>query len=407
VHILTLFQHYHTPDCPTAARPYALVKALAARHRVTLVASDAWKPRRLARRYPWTPPDVEARWVRAPYANAMEPGRRLASFATFAAKALAEALRAERPDVILGSSTPLTVPGLAALAARWHRVPWVFEVQDLWPAFPIQMGAVPTPVLRRALVAAEHALYRDAARVVAVSPDMARHVEAVAGAAPVTMNPYGADLAAHGRVTEADLEALRRRFGLPVARRVVAYVGSFGRANALPTMLEAARRLARRSDACVVFAGDGFHREAVAEAASQLPHVHHLPPLPMPEALALFRLADLSLVSFLDRPVLATNAPSKLYDSLAAGTPVVVTNPGWTRAFVAAHGCGWFVPPEDAAALAARVAALLDAPEMLAEAGRRGAAAARTHFDRRRHMAALVATIEAAARRRPQAPAKP
>jgi glycosyltransferase involved in cell wall biosynthesis len=195
-------------------------------------------------------------------------------------------------------------------------------------------------------------------------------------------------------VTDADVAALRRAHGLDDGRRLVLYAGSLGRANAIPTLLAAARRLADRLDARFVFAGGGFHRPDVARAAAAQPNVCLLPPLPMPQALALFRAADLSLVSFLDRPVLAANAPGKFFDSLAAGTPVVVTNDGWTRAFVARHGCGWFVPPERPAALAARVAACLDAPDALAAAGRRATAVARARFDRRRLLARLVETIE-------------
>ena len=95
-----------------------------------------------------------------------------------------------------------------------------------------------------------------------------------------------------------------------------------------------------------------------------------------------FKLADVSLVSFLDRPVLAANSPAKFFDSLGAGTPVLVTNPGWTKRFVEAYRCGWYTPAEDPAALAQRLEAVLDAPQALADAGRRGAAIARQQFDR-------------------------
>lgn len=395
MHVAVFLQHYHTPDCATAARPHALVAALAARHDVTLVTTDAWRARRLARTTPWVPPGVRLVELRVPYANRMTARQRLASFARYAAGSFARGVRLPaRPDVVVASSTPLTTAVVGALVARRYGVPWVFEVRDLWPAFPIQMGAVPGRVLPRLLVAAEHALYRDAARIVALSPDMAAHVQAVPGAAPVTTNVYGADLARLDAVTGADVAALRRAYDLGTEGRLVLYAGSFGRANAIPTLLGAARRLAHRPDARFVFAGDGFHRPDVARAAAAQPNVRLLPPLPMPQALALFRAADLSLASFLDRPVLAANAPGKFFDSLAAGTPVVVTNDGWTRAFVERHGCGWYVPPECPAALAARVAACLDDPAALAAAGRRAAATAAARFDRRRLVARLVRTVE-------------
>ena len=98
--------------------------------------------------------------------------------------------------------------------------------------------------------------------------------------------------------------------------------------------------------------------------------------------LAWFKLADLSLVSFIDLPVLAANSPAKFFVSLGAGTPVIVTNPGWTRQFVEEHRCGWYVPPSKAEALAHCLERVLAAPEALAEAGQRGRAVARKDFDR-------------------------
>jgi glycosyltransferase involved in cell wall biosynthesis len=81
--------------------------------------------------------------------------------------------------------------------------------------------------------------------------------------------------------------------------------------------------------------------------------------------------------------VLDANSPAKLYDALVVGTPVVVTNPGWTKTLVEQHGCGWYAPAGDAVALAARLRAALAEPTQLLEAGERGRALARTAFDRR------------------------
>ncbi len=95
-----------------------------------------------------------------------------------------------------------------------------------------------------------------------------------------------------------------------------------------------------------------------------------------------FALADVAVVSFLGLPVLDTNSPAKLYDALAVGTPVVVTNAGWTKTLLEQHGCGWYVPAGDAPALAARLRAVLADPVGTAAAGERGRALARAEFNR-------------------------
>lgn len=381
MHIAVFLQYYHTPDCPTAARPYALVERLARDHEVTVITTRAWEDRRLAARHPWVPPGARLIRLDVPYNNAMGPFARLQSFVDYAVRAVAHGLQMSRPDLILGSSTPLTA-AMAAATVAWARdVPWIFEVRDLWPAFPIQMGALDWPGLRSALRGLEAALYRSAAHVVTVSPDMEQHVRTVAPPAPVRTLPYGTDLDAVDAISDAQTAALRDRLA-PNGRFFVLYAGTFGRANALPTLLAAAECLTDRSDVLFGFAGRGYHGSTVRRAARRHDHIRLLDPLPYPDALALFSIADLSLVSFADRPVLAANAPGKFFDSLSVGTPVVVTNPGWTKRFVHRHRCGWSVPPESPGALASRLRALLETPDALETAGRNARRAARRQFDR-------------------------
>lgn len=397
MHVAVFLQYYHTPDCPTAARPYALVERLARDHEVTVVTTRAWEAKRLADRHPWVPEGARLVRFDVPYDNAMGPLARLRAFADYAVRAVAHGLRSLRPDLILGSSTPLTAAMAAATVAWGRAVPWIFEVRDLWPDFPIQMGALDGPGLTHALYGLEAALYRSAAHVVTVSPDMEQHVRTVAPGIPTSMLPYGTDLDCVDTLSPARKEALRDRLGLD-GRSLVLYAGTLGRANAIPTLLAAADRLADRSDVLLGIAGRGYHEDTVRRAARRHDHVRLLDPRPYPDALTLFSVADLSLVPFVDRPVLSTNAPSKFFDSLATGTPVIITNPGWTRRFVDRHECGWFVPPESPDALAARVRSLLDRPEALAAAGTRGEAAARRRFDRAEIMdryARLVASIGA------------
>src|ERR671915_187287 len=103
-------------------------------------------------------------------ATSLSYARRMLAFGRFALAATAAALRGPRPDVVYATSPPLTMalPALAA-ALRW-RAPLVWEVRDLWPEAPIQMGALRNPLLRRAARALERFVYRHAARLIALSP---------------------------------------------------------------------------------------------------------------------------------------------------------------------------------------------------------------------------------------------
>ena len=157
---------------------------------------------------------------------------------------------------------------------------------------------------------------------------------------------------------------------------------ALGRWHDCQVLDQAAERLAHLGEVHFVFAGYGFYEPLIQETAARLPNILLLPPQPRHTMLCWYRLADLSLVPFIDKPVLRANSPAKFFDSLAAGTPVVVTNAGWTKAFVEEHRCGWYAPPSDPAALASRIEWLFDHPSERTDAGQRGAAIARDQFDR-------------------------
>ncbi len=394
--VAVFYQHYHTPDCATAARPYSVVQALARRHAVALITTTAWQARRLTHDFGWIPPGVETHQLDIPYANGMSVGRRLSAFLQYGVRAVGCGLRIAPPDVVFGSSTPLTVGLVAAIVARYWGVPWVLEVRDLWPDFPIQMGAVPFAPLERALYRLEAWLYRSAAHVITVSPDMTDHVRRRAPTAVASTLLPGTDRSLLSLPNAPSSATLRRRYSLK-NRAVVLYAGTFGRANDIPTLVQTATRLREHQPrVTLVVAGHGHHAPTLRAAADRLPNVLLLPPQPHHRMISWFTLADLSLVTFIDRPVLATNAPGKFFDSLSAGTPVIVTNPGWTKTFVERHDCGWYIPPSRPDRLAERIATLFDHPDQLDAAGARGAQAAQRHFDRNDYVQGIASVLDAA-----------
>ena len=382
---VAVFSQYHTnPDCPATSRHYTLLAHLAKTHRVTLLTTPAWKGQRLTREFAWVPEGVEIREANIPYENKMGTVRRALAFAQYAAWAVREGLRIDKPDVIWGISTPLTAAWAAAQVARWRRVPWVFEVQDLWPAFPIAMGAVPTALARQQLYSMERQLYRSARHILPLSPDMARYVTAMGiPAEKVATVLNGTDLELAARATPAVVETLRHAQGL-AGKRVILYAGTFGRANDIPTLVAAAEALAAEDLETVwLFLGHGFFEPLVAAAAARWPgRIRLVGAQARHEVFAWFALATVSVVSFLGLPVLDANSPAKLYDSLAAGTPVVVTNAGWTKTLVEKNACGWYVPAGNAPALAAQLGELLANPALLMAAGANGQSLARREFDR-------------------------
>ncbi|AMM50553.1 hypothetical protein TH61_04300 [Rufibacter sp. DG15C] len=393
MHIALFHQYHHNPDCPATCRHYTFMEELVKRHQVTLITSDAWESKRLTRDYPWVPDGVELVSVHVPYHNRMGKVRRLQAFGSFAMHALTKGLKIPKPDVIWGVSTPLTTAWAASKVAGLRKVPWVFEVQDLWPSFPIEMGAVPSKFLQNQLYRLEKSLYRSADHIIPLSKGMEEYIlsQNISPEMVTTfVNGTEVDL---GRVTQIQQDELRKDLVLE-GKQVVLYAGTYGRANDMPLLVETARRLQHRTDIVFVFTGQGFDEPLLEKASQELPNMLLLPPLPRHKVFTLFALAEVSVVSFIDLPVLQANSPGKLFDSLATGTPVIVTNPGWTKELVERHQCGWYVPAGDSAQLAQTLENTLHDKAALQRMNVNARKVAETQFDRLQMVPALESIFE-------------
>ena len=396
MHILYVYQFYNSPDCYTTAKHHGFIRYFVDQgHKVSLVSSRTFLDQRITNEFEWLPQGVDATHIRVPYSNEMGVARRSIAFADYMVRALVAGLRMEKPDVVFGISTPLTTAWTAKQIARIKRVPWVFEVKDLWPLVPIEVGAIGNPIAQRVLFRAERKLYESAAHVISLSPGMTEYIVGTGTAKEkITTIVNGTDFYLIDRPDEARLAALRTEHGL-TGKKVVLYGGKFGRMNDIPMLLRAAERLQHRDDIRFVFIGYGFLQPQVDDGAARLTNVSTIPSLPKHKMLEWFRLADLSLVTFIDVPSLGTNSPSKLYDALAGRTPVIVTNPGWTKDLVEREKVGFYVPTGNDAELAAAIERAFESASKLATMAERGRALAERDFDRRDHVKRLEAVLQA------------
>jgi glycosyltransferase involved in cell wall biosynthesis len=371
VRILYLHQFFVTRAGAGGTRSYEFARRFVERgHAVRMVTAGGTR----------TVDGIEVVGVRGAYADYMRATSmsdlgRIVAFARFAAGATLAALRGPRPDVIYATSPPLTMALPALVASLRWRAPLVFEVRDLWPEAPIQMGALRSPVARGLARALERLVYARSARLIALSPG----IQAALPPGRSALVPNSADLDLF------DPAASRGPFQ-------VAYFGAMGEANDLTAAVEAARLL---PDVSFVLMGDGKRREALERSAP--PNVEFRSGTKEDVA----RVAEASsacLTLFKDVPVLATNSPNKLFDTFAAGRPAIVNMDGWMRELVEDNDAGVYVRAGDAADLAEKVAWLRDNPARAEAMGRNARALAEREFGRDELAGRALAVLEEAAR---------
>jgi glycosyltransferase involved in cell wall biosynthesis len=399
--ILYLHQHYSRPEGSTATRSFLHASALAeAGHAVTLACGRYAGAatgldgafRHGARRGRTDGFDVVEFDIAC--GNAQRLPARASAFLRFAARASALALRGEW-DLVVASSTPLTVAIPALLARRMRGTRFVFEIRDPWPELPRAMtrGRIPRPVLG-AMERLADAACREADAVVALTDGMARTARA-RGADPARLHvlPQGADLDLFG----PHVAPWRPAFAAPDEMLVV-YAGAHGAANGLDQLLDAASLL-RGEGIRLLLVGDGACKPAlVARAIAENLPVGFLDPLPKHRIAALLAGADVALLCLAGVPEFGElSAPNKLAEGLAAGRPVVANVPGRAARLLAEGRCGIAVPPGDADAFAAALRRLAHDPWTRRAMGRAARRVAEAQLDARRIAQDAVALVETVA----------
>jgi glycosyltransferase involved in cell wall biosynthesis len=413
LNILYLHQYFVVPTGSSGARSYEFSRLLHRRgHRVQVITgltegSGLSLPAG-QRRAMVEVDGIEVRVLGVPYEQRMTPGRRLRAFARFVLAACRESTRVREVDVVFATSTPLTiaVPGL--WAAWRHRCPFVFEVRDLWPAAPIELGVLKNPLLIGLARGIERLAYRRAAHIVALSPGMKEGILAT-GEPPekVTVIPNASDVELF-RVPPEVGRAYRAEQGELGTRPWLVYTGTFGRVNGVDWAVRLAAHVARLDPrVAFVFYGDGSEKERAAALARELGvwerTVYFRDPVPRVELPRVLSAATVLSSFAQDLPVMRTNSANKFFDAFAAGKPVVINYGGWQAELLEREGAGLALAHHDLEGSARRLVAALSDADWLRRAGQASARLGDTEFNRVRLAEVLESVLLRAVKSQTQA----
>jgi len=382
--ITYIYQFFVTPDKPGSHRCYEVCTRLANEgHDVHVVSSNiycehtGWKSERIngftAHRYPVF------------YKNRLSFLKRIYAFMLFICVASRKAKKIQS-DVIFASSTPLTICIPAVVAAKALKVPMVFEVRDLWPEMPIAVGALKNRLAIWAARRLERFAYRNAARVVALSPGMADGVAATGyPRGKIHVIPNSCDLDRFAPNSEA-----RNRFAARVPEvgkgPVVLYAGTMGRVNEVTYLVGMAKAMRERNpDVRFVVFGEGSEEQKTRELAEREGvlglNYFQYGRIPKEQVVDAFLAAD--VVTSLFAPILEMekNSANKFFDGLAAGKPIVINYGGWQAELLRETGAG-LVLDRDPEAAARELAAFLADTEKVEKAGQAARKLAEERFSR-------------------------
>jgi glycosyltransferase involved in cell wall biosynthesis len=336
------------------------------------------------------PPQYSGRWITREKDGAVDvyrcyvprtyskgyAGRALAFFGFVLSSSTTVALIRDA-DVVIATSPPLTaaITGWLLSRARIGRVPWVFEMRDLWPESAITTGVLRRDaLLTKVLYALERWACRSADRVNVLTPAFRTDLldRRLAPDAKIVFIPNGADVEMF-KPGPRDND-VRREYGWG-DRTVVMYAGAHGLANALHQLTGAAEMLRDRKDILIAFVGDGPKRAELEAAAKQkgLTNVMFCGSQPKSRMADFVNACDIGAAVLQDNPTFRTVYPNKVFDYMSCERPVLLGIDGVARELVIDQAdAGVFTEPENATSLARAIRALADDPAERARLGRNG-----------------------------------
>ena len=322
-----------------------------ARYRGRLFVEESWEGARVLRS-----------WLQA------RPGGGLANTllnnTTFAVTATLHALTRAGPFDVLIASSPPYFPLPAGLLLHWlWDTPLVLELRDLWPEYLVEMGVLRNRAAEAAVLAIDRAILARAAHLVTVTEPLRRRlVEKGIPPERVTVISNGVD---PGQYFPAADPSLWPALSASNGTLTVGYLGNFGAGQGLGVVLDAARRLAiAGAPVRFVLAGDGTEHARIRAEAERLalPNLEILPAIPKEQTRAFYNNCDACLVPLAPLPIFAGALPTKLFEIMACGRPIVASASGLVPEALAESGAGWSVPPGSPEELAQALSRLARLP---------------------------------------------
>ena len=403
MNILYFHQHFSTPTGSTGIRSYAMARKLIDQgHSVTMVCGS----------YGGGHTGVEGEFKKGrregvvhgihviefnlAYSNEDGLLKRTSLFLLFALQSMGLALTSQY-DVLFATTTPLTA-GIPGIAARWLRgKPFIFEVRDLWPELPREMGVITNPVVLKLMGWLEWLSYRSAHRLIGLSPGIVEGIVRLGVKREnIAMIPNGCDLDIF-----SDKEQVWRPEGVGSNDLMAVFAGTHGVANGLDSVLDAALVLKKRqrTDIKIVLVGQGKLKAALQGRVrkKKLNNIIFHDPVDKARLAGLMAGADIGLQTLANVPAFYYGtSPNKFFDYIAAGLPVLNNYPGWLSEMIKEKRCGFIVPPDNAELFAEALESAASDRQLLRNMGENSLKLAADQFDRDDLSSQFVSWMEGA-----------
>lgn len=279
--------------------------------------------------------NIKVKSTKTKYHHSFNFMQRIISFVHFMIKSTLIGLKEKNIDVIYATSTPLTVGIPTLLISKLKRRKYVFEVRDVWPDVPIEMGFIKSKLLQNILFKLEKIIYKHAEHIVVLSEGMKRNLlrkgvnkEKITVITNLSMNQYYDEIDVKPRDFYRD-------------KLLCIHPGTMGKVNGLDFILDVAETY-NDDDIVYLLIGEGNQKERLKERIEQsnIKNVIIQDALPKDQVMKLIKQSDVGIMIVDNYKILEDNSANKFFDFLAAGLPVVLNYEGWQKQVLERNNAG-------------------------------------------------------------------
>ena len=333
--ILYLHQYFNTPRMPGSTRSYEIAKRLVAKgHSVSMITTERDSYKSASNN--WfisNESGIEVHWLTLPYSNNMSYLKRFVAFIKYIFLSISYVKNIDA-DVVFATSTPLTIAIPGVIVSKRKKIPLVFEVRDLWPEIPIALNIINNPVLVFLSRRLEEWAYKNADKVIALSPTMRKGI--------VKNNPYKyVRTITNGSDTEvffpddSKLISFRKKYNIPLDVTLITYAGAFGLVNGVSYIVKLAEKFKENDKIFFLLIGNGSEREMVINLANKIGCLNKnllwLDSLPKEKMPYVYAASDISFSTVIPVKQLEANSANKIFDSMASGCCIAINHQGWIK----------------------------------------------------------------------------
>jgi len=341
--LLYITQYFGFPEKSGSARKYDLTTSFVKKGIDVIVITS----------YSGTPSDpkwrkyeregIKFNELNCPYSNYMSTKERMKAFFYFMLNATKKALAIDC-DVVLATSTPLSIGFPALVMHRMKHKPFVFEVRDVWPGVPIAMGYFKNILIQKILFAFERRIYKKAAAIVPLSTGMDENIKQRFPNNKSVVIPNISEIKRFSNIKkEVDIT-------VPEGKKVLLYAGTFGNVNGVGYIVDmAALTLKYNPDVWYYLIGKGKEKDDVIKKAETQgvlnKNVFIFDPVKKTDLPYLYSIVTVGSSFVIDIPALWDNSANKFFDTLAAHRPMVINHEGWQADVIRKYNIGFVLPP--------------------------------------------------------------